>query len=838
MRRIFFLIFISASCYSFAHTTELSLNGKWKFRKVGDKEWLEATVPGTVHTDLLNNRRIPDPFYGTNEQILQWIEDVDWEYKTTFDCSKQFLKNENVELLFEGLDTYAKVFLNDSLILSADNMFRTWKVDCKKHLREKGNELRIVFESAVRKGKEAAKALPYTLPGEEKVFTRKAEYQYGWDWSPRFVTCGIWRPVKISAWNDVKIEDIQVVQDILTDSLAELHFNYEVNSMKEGEYTFSVTEPSGSKQTQSTLLKKGLQIIRLKYVIKNPKRWWPNEWGDAFLYSFQCTVSGKRALDSKTISVGLRTVELIQDKDAKGRSFYFKVNGIPIFMKGANWIPADNFLPRVTKEKYRSLLTEAKNTNMNMLRVWGGGVYEDDIFYSLCDSLGILVWQDFMFACAMYPGDSTFTSNVIHEVTDNVKRLRNYACIALWCGNNEIDEGWNNWGWQKEYNYNNEDSSKIWSDYKHLFETTLPDVVKENDSRDYIPSSPMHGWGRKESLLEGDSHYWGIWWGDEPFEMYERKIGRFMSEYGFQGMPAINTFKKFCTNEELTLTSPTVMNHQKHPTGYKTIQDYMDSYYRKPKDFESYIYVSQVMQAEGIKTAIEAHRSTKPYCMGTLYWQYNDCWPVTSWSSMDYYQNPKALEYVVHNAYSKYVLSAQKANDGTFIIKTVSDDMDTLHAMIKIELVDFDGDVLKSDSGKCVITNAKSEIVFRAEMNELTKNIYTPNAFLKMELLNDGQVLTQNIFYFDWPKLLTLHKTKIDYTLVSSGRDEYKLTLSTVSLAKNVYVSFGESDAKMSDNFFDLLPKQEKTISIISSTSLKDLIEAIKIESLVDSYEN
>jgi beta-mannosidase len=420
---------------------------------MGTEEWLPATVPGTVHTDLLNNRLMTDPFYGSNEKAVQWYCEQSWEYYTKFTCSADVLERQNAELIFEGLDTYAKVFLNDSLILVADNMFRTWKVNCKKYLRAGSNDLKILFESAVKKGTEAASRLPYTLPGDEKVFTRKAQYQYGWDWGPRLVTNGIWRSVTLTAWDDFQINNVHILQNLLTDSVVQLTFNVEVNCSTKDDYTFSIQQES--HEIRNTFhLTPGKQTVELNYEIKNPKLWWPNGLGSANLYSFSCSVSSKNKVrDSRIVTTGIRTIELFQQPDSIGNSFYFKVNGTPAFMKGANWIPPDNLLPRVTKEKYRFLLSKAKGANINMLRVWGGGVYEDNYFYDLCDSLGILVWQDFMFACAMYPGDSVFTQNVISEAKDNIIRLRNHPCIALWCGNNEIDEGWHNWGWQKQYKF-------------------------------------------------------------------------------------------------------------------------------------------------------------------------------------------------------------------------------------------------------------------------------------------------------------------------------------------------------------------------------------------------
>jgi beta-mannosidase len=802
---------------------------------MGTEEWFPATVPGTAHTDLLKNRLIDDPFYGSNEKAVQWIDEVSWEYYTKFTCSEAVLKKQNVELNFEGLDTYAKVFLNDSLILIADNMFRTWKINCRKYLKEGSNDLKILFESAVKKGQEAASRLPYTLPGDEKVFTRKAQYQYGWDWGPRLVTSGIWRPVTLIAWDDLQINNVHIVQNHLTDSGVQLNFNVEVNCSTEDDYTFSI-QHGNAEIKKSSHLAVGKQTVLLDSEIKNPKQWWPNGLGSANLYSFSCSVSNKsEVFDSRKATTGLRTIELIQQPDSIGKSFYFKVNSIPVFMKGANWIPSDNFLPRVTKEKYRTLLIKAKEANMNMLRVWGGGVYEDDYFYELCDSLGILVWQDFMFACAMYPGDSLFTQNVIEEAKDNIVRLRNHPCIAIWCGNNEIDEGWHNWGWQKQFKYSAKDSAAIWNDYKNLFHHILPTVVTENDSRSYISSSPRHGWGRKESLTEGDCHYWGVWWGMEPFSMYEKKVGRYMSEYGFQGMPALSTFKKFCGDDELSLTSNSVKHHQKHPTGYETIQAYMDRDYEKPKDFESYIYVSQLLQAAGMKTAIEAHRRAKPYCMGTLYWQLNDCWPVTSWSSIDYYGTEKALHYTVKKCFAPYSISSEKKGDSLYIV-AVNDEMKTIKATYRLTLKDFNGTILWNTEGSTNLDNSKSVTVHTVSVAELLKNGLAENLFLKTELEADNKSIADNVYYFTEPKNLSLHKVPVTFAIDSIEAHRFALNVSAPSLAKNVFIDFGDANISLSDNYFDVLPGESKSIELTSTLSLSELKKLIKVKSLVDTY--
>ncbi len=856
---VIFFLFVFGKANATSVTSSLD-NSSWQFRKSGDSRWFPATVPGTVHTDLLNNKIIDDPYYGDNEKKMQWIDTCNWEYQTFFDCDKNVLGNRHIELQFDGLDTYAKIFLNDSLILSADNMFRTWKVDCKKYLKEKGNHLLVQFESAVVKGKSLTKKLSYALPGDEKVFTRKAAYQYGWDWGPRFVTCGIWRNVELIGWNDATIESIQIIQNFLSDSVANITARIEVNADKTTVLNFFLQISSGKemKVIKSQELSQEKNFVDIPFTISNPKRWWSNGLGEPYLYQYVFSIAnGENRLDERKISFGLRTIELVRQKDSIGKSFYFKLNGIPVFMKGANYIPPDNFLPRVTIERYKEIIQSAVDANMNMLRVWGGGVYEDDKYYNLCDEKGILVWQDLMFACAMYPGDSLFIENVKQEVTDNVKRLRNHPCIALWCGNNEIDEGWKNWGWQQQYQYSEKDSAKIWGDYQKLFQVLIPSLLdtlllspihRFTDSSEpgnqrmgesvnvtYISTSPLIGWGHKESLQQGDSHYWGVWWGMEPFDFYKKKVGRFMSEYGFQGMPSLTVFKKISDEYDWTFESPVVKNHQKHPTGYETIQKYLEKSYIQPIGFENYIYVSQLLQAEGIKTAIEAHRIAKPTCMGTLYWQLNDCWPVTSWSSTDYYGNWKALHYFVKKAYEKYLITAEIENEN-LIVNVASDDISNIKVKGKFQLIDFDGNVLWKNSVDIFLTYNKSEKIYSISLTKLLKTVSQSGVFFKMEIEKNKKQLAENIFYFVDPKELPLTKPNIQYTIKNEKNGTTSITLSSDKLAKNVFVDFGNTEAKLSDNYFDLIPGEQKVIEVKNLGDVHELEKKIKIKSLVDTY--
>ncbi len=800
---------------------ERSLNKEiWKFNQESKDYWFPATVPGTIHTDLLANKLIKNPFYGANEKHLQWIENEDWNYKTSFVVSKSELKNKNIDLQLDGLDTYATVFLNEKPILEANNMFRSWKISVKNHLVVGENHLVIKFKSAVQEGKNQAKKLSYTLPGDEKVFTRKAQYQYGWDWGPRFVTAGIWKNVKLHFWNDAKIENVKFEQKELNKDEAKINFEFTLKVQKKGKYQIYL----GAKPYDFQL-KKGINIVEIPIQIKNPILWWCNGLGVPHQYVFQFKLqSNEKILDNKTLKIGLRTIELIQEKDKVGTSFYFKLNGIPVFMKGANYIPDDSFMTRVSDSIYKVRVKDAVDANMNMLRVWGGGIYADDAFYEECDKNGILVWQDFMFACAMYPGDEAFLENVKQEVIDNVNRLQNHPSVAIWCGNNENDEGWKNWGWQKQYNYSKADSTKIWNDYEKVFHQLIPktlDSLLPKNKNIYWPSSPSIGWGRKESLTQGDSHYWGVWWGKEPFEIYEKKVGRFMSEYGFQGMPNLDTWKKVISKDYLNLTSDSFKNHQKHPTGYETINEYMERDYVVPKDLEDYIYVSQLLQADGMKTAIEAHRRAKPYCMGTLYWQFNDCWPVTSWSSVDYFGNWKAFHYQVKRSYENLLISVQEEKD-SYKIFIVNDDLKTISGYLKIQNIDFKGNLLLEKSLKIEVKPNSSEVYFTLSKKEISE-INFKKSLLKIEF-NSVEKSASTAFYFAKPKDLELTKPTISIKKL----DDLTIEITSDVLAKNVYLSTTEN-THFSANYFDVLPNQVYRITLSKPS------EDVKIISLFDT---
>ena len=682
------------------HRITISARTGWEFREAGKDKWYPATVPGCVHTDLLDNKLIEDPFYRDNENKLQWIGKTDWEYQTSFNIPPEIYARKNVELVFEGLDTYADIFLNNEPLLSTDNMFRTWRVDAKRLAKAGANILRIRFRSPINEVLPIMAKMDYELPASndqgEKTspHTRKAPYQYGWDWGPRFVTSGIWRPVSLEAWDDARLADLHVLPRAIRADLANLTAEVEVVSAANTEATIVLNNVTDKRAVgrRRVSLTAGTNRIALDIAIPHPNLWWPNGLGAHPLYTFQARlmIAGKLA-DRATKRTGLRALELKQHRDDSGKSFTFVINGVPVFAKGGNWIPADSFPTRITKDKYRELLESVRDTNMNMLRVWGGGIYERDDFYDLCDEMGILVWQDFMFGCSLYPGDEAFLENVRQEATDNVKRLRNHPSIVIWVGNNEIESGWFHWGWKEKL------PARLWDDYLKIFYGVLPEVCRSLDpSRSYWPSSPSSNLeDDPESQKMGDLHYWQVWHAAAPFTEYEKQFPRFMSEYGFQSFPQLETVSTYTAPADRDIKSPVMMAHQRHPRGNQLIREYMLREYPEPKDFESFLYVSQVLQAEGIKIGAEHLRRIMPHNMGSLFWQIDDCWPVASWSSIDYTGRWKALQYYARRFYGDILLSPHEEN-GSLNFYVVSDRPQSTAAQLQVSLLDFEGHTLWS----------------------------------------------------------------------------------------------------------------------------------------------
>ena len=808
---------------------------EWAFHENGSDKVLPAKVPGSVQMDLLANGEIPDPYYRTNEDSLQWIGEKDWTCQTEFSVEHEMMEMDNLELVFKGLDTYADVYLNDSLILQADNFFREWRVDAKNLLHQGKNKLEVRFTSPVKIDKQKQERDPIPLE-YLNVYTRKPAYHFGWDWGPVYITQGIWQPVALEGWNGARLRNVQVYQDNLSDEKADLTLLYQVETDGDVEVELTATcINTGQTDKNVFQLKKGMNKAGLFFTIKNPKRWWSNGLGDPYLYTFrtEMKINGK-VVDTISARTGLRTIKIVQQPDSLGKSFYVELNGVPVFMKGANYIPQDMFLNRPTEETYRTTIKNAVAANMNMLRVWGGGFYEKDIFYGLCDENGLLVWQDFMFACAMYPGDDHFMENVKQEAIQNVIRLRNHPSIALWCGNNENYVGWLHWGWPKRYS--KADSAKVWHDYEKLFEELLPDVIRNYDpGRFYWPSSPSTNWGQPVNT-EGDVHYWGVWHGQEPFEALKKpeNIGRFMSEYGFQSVPEMSSIKKFTLPEDWDIHSKVMLTHQKHSIGYPVIDKYIKWYYRFPKDFEAYLYVSQLLQSFGIDMGIETHRRSMPQCMGTLYWQLNDCYPVASWSSVDYYDKWKALHYKVRDIYRQILVSPVEEK-GRLRIYVVSDELNPVTADLILELYDFDGNRILQKKKEIQIAPNTSKIYEQFDVNGWLGRRMRNDIVLVARVVNGDEVLSENHFFFVYPKDLKLEKGEIDFS-AEKVKNGYELTFNSDVFAKEVFLSTDDGKGFFTNNFFDLIPGHPVKTVFITDKEMTDIKDMIKVYSLVDSY--
>jgi len=850
MKHLILLFSCFCSLYCTAQSVELLLHQNWQFRQCeGDSaKWYTANVPGTVHTDLLAHGLISDPHYATNEDSVQWVEKMDWEYTTTFVLNDSLLQADGVDLIFEGLDTYAAVFLNDSLLFSANNMFLDYKKAVKNYLRVGDNVLHVKFYSPIQTALPAYKKLGYTLPAgndaaAEKVsiFTRKAPYHYGWDWGPRLVTMGIWRPVRLKAWWATSIEHMQVKQLSLNKELAQLTALVELSEqltkhkeVLEWELYLADSMVQVQRFNRDTL--KG--VLQANFSIEQPEYWWPNGYGKAHLYEVTSKiyrrVGGQRLLvaESKQM-LGLRTIQLIHEPDSIGTSYYFKINDVPIFMKGANYIPSSHFIPSVSAARYQQIVQDAVAANMNMLRVWGGGIYENDIFYELCDKNGLLVWQDFMFACSMYPPDTAFANLVAKEVRQNVRRLQKHPSIALWCGNNEMDVAWHNWGWQKQFGYTKKDSATIWAAYKTMFHEIIPQIVKQLDERAYVSTSPLSNWGKPENFNHASMHYWGVWHGEEPFENFKTNVGRFMAEYGFQSFPSFAAVQQFADSSMWALDGEVLQARQKSYKGNRLIFEHMKRHYKQPDDFRNFLYVNTLLQSKGLKTAIMAHRLAKPHCMGTLYWQLNDCWPAISWSSTDYYGNWKAAHYTVREMYAP-ILPVITKNGKNLHVHVVSDMLDTLQTTIWLDLYDFESGQQKSVQKEVRILPNSSQPYWSIPAKLWAKR--QRKQVLQVRVLGVDTVFSQLYYFVPEKKLILPKSVNIQYTVKSTQtlpnqKYRYTLEFSSSVLAKNVHLHLKQAASdytiRYSHNYFDMLPQQKYLVNIDTSLPISSLKEQL-----------
>ena len=846
-------IFLSIMLWQISSAQEsgrIDLCGEWDFRQSGSEYWIRASVPGCVHTDLMSAGLIDDPFYGRNEKSIQWIGEKDWEYRKTFTISEADLLVSNMWVVLEGVDTYADISVNGLPVGTTDNMFRTWRFDISDKLKVGDNQLTIRFESVFRHDMPRYLDAPYRLmawPNNDQsdiwlsLYARKAGYHYGWDWGPRLITAGLHGSVYVESWNDWKIQSV-FFKTLSLDKpsartgkarTADLQADIEVLSDMECDAFITISRGSQKVCGEKVVLKKGLNSYKLPFTIRNPHLWWSNGLGRAHMEEFTVRVDACGNTASLTDDIGIRTAEVIREDDDQGRKMTVRLNGYDVFCKGANWIPIDNFPHMRERRDYAHLLESAALSNMNMIRVWGGGLYESEDFYELCDSLGIMVWQDMAFACGMFPSDSTYLSNVKEEIKDNVRRLRNHPSLVLWCGNNENEISYFEWGWNRTLTHDQRiDYEK---GLKKLFYDVIPSTVDAEDgTRYYHPTSPVTGHSGVPYSM-GDAHMWSVWkggWVEEYLKPHN--IARFMSEYGFISYPDMFSMKKFIPEWDMYTGSPSMLAHHRayddttRDPNYSdnTICRYMNRYAWVPEKFEDYVYMTQWFQAEAVKVAMEAHRRAKPYCMGTLFWQLNDCWPVVSWSSIDYYGRWKALQYYSRRAYAPVLVSPYLAEDGTVSVKVVSDRIEEFNGTLETYVMGFDGNIIKQTDVRCYVNAEGTKDVFRIESHELDGD-----TFLYVRLVEGNTIVSENIFFNRYPDEYTRLKPNISIEAVKTD-DGIEMILSTDKLARCLYLYTDNENDFFEDNYIDLIPGFSRRIFVKTDKDIEKFNTIINYQTL------
>ena len=817
-----------------------SLNGQWKFRKAGDQEWRTGQVPGSLLTDLRALGEIPDPFYGDHEYELQPIFEETYEYRTTFDVASSELQGRVHFLRFEGLDTLAEVFLNGGSILRADNMFRLYELDVTNQLSAGNNELTVRFDSPVRYMREMQSKKPlFGIPMVIEGYThlRKAHYMSGWDWGPKLPDCGIWKDVRLVSVEQARWKDV-LIRQRHEEGQVTLELSLEVEELKPGQpkqVQVSILSPDGSETEHEAVLPAPNGTIRIP--IDNPRLWWPNGFGEQPLYRVSVRlVSDGEALDVREYRIGLRTLTVNTDEDEWGSRFAFEVNGVRIFSMGADYIPEDNLLGTLSRERTERLIGDCVKANFNTIRVWGGGFYPHDYFYECCDEAGLIVWQDLMFACGLYDLNDSFVGNSMREIADNVARTRHHACIGLYCGNNEIEMFFD------DGRIENSEQNRI--AFHRFFDADIPELLNRlAPDIFYWPGSPSSGVGHLESNAEnrGDGHYWEVWHNNKPFADYRNTYFRYMSEFGFESMPHARTIETFTQPEDRNLFSYVMECHQKNPSGNQKILAYLSETYQYPRDFESLVYVSQLLQAEAMRYGVEHWRRHRGRCMGTLYWQLNDCWPTLSWASIDYFGRWKALHYAARKFYAPILASA--CEEGTSVAFHVSNE--TLNAVtgrLSWKLRSMEGsDVIEQGDSEVSVGPLASEQVCQRDFGEYMATMAERRSvYAEFTLTVDGKTVSAGTVLFVPVKYAQLRKPAIEAHIVEAS-DRYLIELSTDHYAKSVELSIDGHDAIFGDNYFDLSPGRSYKVELLKADlevpmSIDRLRELLRVRSIIDTY--
>ena len=785
---------------------KISLNGAWELREARGGDWLAAKVPGTVYETLMAAGRMDDPFYRDNELAAFDLMEEDYVYRKFFRLSAKDLQGDALLLEFEGLDTLATVSLNEAFVGACDNMHRVWTFDVKSFATEGLNTLEVKLDSPLRYIRAAYQQVKADGSSDATVgfpHLRKAHCMFGWDWGPRLPDAGLFRSVSLYSVDRARLLSVRVHQEHAHGKVA-LDFRPEIQSYTgfcacgEDDFTvkIAVTAPDGRVFTSD-----GGSIL-----IVDPELWWPSGYGEQPLYEVSATLlSDGRAVDVWTRRIGLRTMTMRRVKDQWGESFETHVNGVSIFAMGADYIPEDNLLGRVTSERTRLLLSDAKLANFNAIRVWGGGYYPDDFFYDLCDELGLVVWQDFMFACAVYELTDAFGENIRREVHDNARRLRHHASLGLWCGNNEMEQ------FVKEGLWVNSPKQK--ADYIRMFEYIIPKALTEVDPDTfYWPASPSSGGGFDEPNDEnrGDVHYWDVWHGGKPFTEYRKFFFRYASEFGFQSFPSMKTIESFTLPEDRNVFSYVMEKHQRNNAANGKILGYLAQTFLYPASLDLLVYASQMLQMEAIRCGVEHWRRHRGRCMGAIYWQLNDCWPVASWASIDYYGRWKALNYAAKRFFAPVLLSC--AEEGILTqdtnvnaepyevrkamrLNVSNETMDAVCGVARWALRAPDASVIESGAADFCVPALSAAWLTEREFPKAPLR----DSYLSYDLILCDQWVSGGTALFCPPKHFKFLDPKL--TLVANG-DE--ITVAAHAYAKGVEIVCEDGDCLFSDNFFDL----------------------------------
>ncbi|MDK2807707.1 MAG: beta-mannosidase [Clostridiales bacterium] len=798
----------------------------FRMRIVGEETWVDATIPGSVYSDLLVAGRMEDPYWRDNEQKALALMEHDFEYEGTFVVEEEMMQQDAIYLHFDGLDTLADVFLNGCKLGHANNMHRIWEYEVSQCIVLGINRLHIVFYSPTRYIEKAYQeekigGTDDAMRGFPKL--RKAHCMFGWDWGPRLPDAGIWRDVSLLGYREIRFESVYVTQRHEADGVF-LDFSVAAKKCKTEEvislteeagyrYQVQITEPDENGSTMVTSYEDSPESIR----IEKPKLWWPNGYGDQPLYTVRVELRKEGVLlDVWEQRIGLRTMTVSREKDAYGESFAHEVNGVKIFAMGADYIPEDNILSRCNKNRTRELLEQCKAANYNTIRVWGGGHYPYDAFWDACDELGLVVWQDFMFACAVYDLTEEFEENIRREFVDNIRRIRHHASLGLWCGNNEMEMFVNYGAWDCTLRQK--------ADYIKMYEYILPKILKAEDPATfYWPASPSSGGSFDEPNDEnrGDVHYWDVWHGNLPITEYRKFYFRYLSEFGFQSFPSLKTIETFTEESDRNIFSYVMEKHQRNSSANGKIMNYMEQTFLYPNDFDTLLYASQLLQAEAIRYGVEHFRRNRGRCMGTVVWQLNDCWPVASWSSIDYYGRWKALHYYEKRMFAPLMLSCEEEgiltqdtnpNAQPYEVKksirlcVANESMKEETVFVEWELRKNSGEVVRTGMEEITVPKLKSVWLSKVELMEA--DLYAD--YVSYHMKSGQEIVSEGSVIFCPPKYFKFQDPKLSVTV----EDGKTLCISAKAYAKSVEIRNANDDLILSDNFFDMNPG-ERRIEII-----------------------